>query len=415
MVEKSKSMINSIEESRRPLLDAAVDALKNISIPNRPALITFWGNKGVGKTALLANFAHRLAADYPVDVMEIDELAQRSVEEIKQVIWQRLEESSLDRSVVVLLDDLDELLRRDSQSFFEFERIVIQPLMVKGNILILCTSHIELNQWREDDVRIRHVNHQVQAMTDEEVIALLSDTGIPAKKAYKLTFGYPKIADWLREDPTLTESQIAGRSWNYFLEDISEGARSIAEIIYCFPLFNIYILQTAYELLIGRELDYLVCLEWIKEYIRRGLLFWDVSVGSYRFTESAVRRLLARHLLYNDPDKFDKVQQIASEYFQSEARSPGYLHLHLVSAIYHIAQAQRDLPQQSNGQQCLDWFQSNLDSWQSARWGDVLDAWQNGAGESAVCEEIQELIGLRQYNALTREIKKAGNLLEVKK
>lgn len=410
MIEKIDSSVFPIGESRKPLLDAAVDALKNISIPNGLALVTFWGNKGVGKTALLANIARQLAADYSVEGIEIDKIGQRSVEDIKQAIWQRLETLSIDRLVVVLLDDLDELLRRDSDSFFEFERTVIQSLIEKGNVLILCTSCIELNQWREDDVRIRQVNHQIEAMVDEEVMSLLSDTGIPAKKAYHLTFGHPKVANWLREDPALTDKQLAGKSWEYFLEEIPEEAHSIAEIIHCFPLFNIFILQKTYKSLIGRELDYLVCLEWIKEYIRRGLLYWDVSVGSYRFTDSAVRRLLARHLLYNDPDKFDKVQQIASGYFQSEARSPGYLHLHLVSAVYHIAQAGRKLSQQATGQQCLEWFGLNREIWQSARWGEVLSAWQSGAGEKAVCEEIQELISLRQYNAFTREIKKAGNL-----
>jgi hypothetical protein len=415
MIDKTDNAVFSIGGSRKPLLDAAVDALKNISIPNGLALITFWGNKGVGKTALLGNIAQQFAADYPVDVVDVDTLGRRSVEEIKQAIWQRLETISLDRLVVVLLDDLDELLRRDGDSFFEFERTVIQSLIEKGNVLILCTSCIELNQWREDDVRIRQVNYQIQAMTDDEVMSLLSDMGIPAKKAYHLTFGHPKVAHWLRENPTLTDRQLARKSWEYFLEDFPEEARFIAGIIYCFALFNIFILQATYKFLTGQELDYLDCLEWIKGYIRRGLLYWDVSVGSYRFTDSAVRRLLARHVLSSDPDKFDKVQQVASEYFQSEARSPGYLHLHLVSAVYHMAQAERKLSQKVTGQHCLEWFRANRGTWQSARWGEVLDAWQDGAGEIAVREEIQGLIGLRQYNDITREIKKAGSLLEVKK
>ncbi len=410
MIEKTDNAVFSIGESRTPLLDVAVDALKNISIPNGLALITYWGNKGVGKTILLANIARQLVIDYSAEKIEVERIGQHSVEEIKQAIWQQLEKISPDRSVVILLDDLDDLLRKDSESFFDFERTVIQKLFEKGNVLILCTSRIELNQWREDDVRIRQVNYQIQAMTDEEVMALLSDTGIPAKKAYHLTFGHPKVANWLREDSTLTERQLSAKAWEYFLEDIPEAARSIAGIIYCFPLFNVFILKKTYESLTGDELDYLICLEWIKEYIRRGMLYWDVSVGSYRFTDSAVRRLLFRHILFSDPDRFDKVQQVASEYFQSEARSPGYLHLHLLSAIYHMAQAERKLSQLVTGQQCLAWFGSNRESWQSARWGEVLAAWQTGAGEKAVCEEIQGLIGLRQYNALTRKIKKSGNV-----
>jgi hypothetical protein len=418
MIDKINNSVRSIGGmSRTPLLEAASDALKNISIPNGPALITFWGNKGVGKTALLEHIAHNLSANDYVEIVDIRGIGEFSLEQIKQTLKQKMLGVSQDKTAIVLLDDLDELLRKDkgSQAFFDFERNTIQPLIEKGNVLILCTSQIELNQWREDDVRIRQVNHQIPPMTSDEVVAILSDTKIGAKEAYRLTFGHPKVASWLKEDPTLSGRQLASKAWTYFLEDIPADALSIAEIAYQLPIFNIFILQKTYETLIGGQLGYLNCLERIKEYIRRGLLYWDVSIGSYRFTDSAVRRLLARHVLYKDPAKFDKVQHIASEYFQSEARSPGYLHMHFVSAIYHIAQAGRKLSPPAAGHQCLDWVQSNRGLWLSARWTEVLSAWQSGAGEPGVSEEIQDLIGSKQFNAITREIKEARKLMEEKK
>lgn len=415
MIDKTESTVFSIGESRSLLLDAAIDALKNISIPNGPALITYWGNKGIGKTALLTSIASRLETDYMVERIEAKKIDQHSVGEIEQAIWQQLNNISRDKFVLVLLDDIDELLRRESESFFDFELTMIQPLLKQGNVLILCTSQIELNQWREDDVRIRQVNHQVQALDYDEVVSLLANTGIPAKKIYKLTLGHPKVAGWLKEDPALTDRQLAGKAWAYFLEDIPADALSIAEIIYQFPVFNIFILQKTYETLTRAPLSYLDSLERVKEYIRRGLLYWDVSIGSYRFTDSAVRRLLARHILYTDPAKFDEVQRIASQYFRSEARSPGYLHMHFVSAIYHTAQAGRRLAQQATGQQCLEWFRSNRGFWLSARWTEVLSAWQKGANEQAVCDEIRDLVGTRQFNVITREIEAAKNSMEVNK
>jgi hypothetical protein len=415
MIEIPDSTVQSIGESRMPLLKAALDALKNVSITNGLALITFWGNKGVGKTRLLSSIAEHLTTQQQVEIITNNEIGKSPVEELKLDLNEKIAEISRDKTVVILLDDLDELLRIDSQSFFDFERTFIQPLVEKGNVLILCTSQIELNQWHEDDVRIRQVNHRIQAMASKEVIAFLSGTGIPDKQAFKLTLGHPTVASWLREDPTLSERQLASRAWTYFLDDMPANALSLAEIVYQLPIFNMHILQKIYASLTGSELEYLTGLEWIKEYIRRGFMYWDVSIGSYRFTDSAVRRLLARHVVNSDPSMFDTVQNMASEYFQLEARSPGYLHMHFVSAIYHIAQAGRKLSQENTGQQCLDWLRSNKKLWASARWTEVLSAWQNGAGEPALCDEIRELIGKKQFDAITREIKTTRKSMEVKK
>jgi hypothetical protein len=125
--------------------------------------------------------------------------------------------------------------------------------------------------------------------------------------------------------------------------------------------------------------------------------------------------LLARHIMYKDSDRFGKVQRVASEYFRSEARSPGYLHMHLVSAIYHFAQTRREISPQEIGQECLDWVRSNRSFWLSARWADVLSAWQNGAGEKSVREEIRDLITSKQFNAITRELKESRKMTEVEK
>lgn len=415
MNNRTRPSVDSVGMSRMQLVEAASDALRNISIPNGPALITFWGNRGVGKTTLLADIADSFSAEDQVEIIKIDQIGTSPVEAIRHDLDDKFSKLSLDKSVVILVDDLDELLRSDSHSFFDFERIVIQPLVGKGNVLFLCTSQIELNQWREDDVRVRQVSHHLEPMGHEEMMSLLSETKILAKEAYKLTLGHPYVASWLKEDPNLSESQLARKAWTYFLEDMPAEAMSIAEIVYQFPVFNIFILQKTYETLTHEQLGYLDCLKRIKEYIRRGLMYWDISIGSYRFTDSSVRRLLARRILYDDRAKFDQVQQIASKYFQAEAQSPGYLHIHFVSAIYHTAQTGRKASQEDNGKQCLDWVKSNRALWLSARWPDVLAAWKGGAGEPAVCEEIRALIGAKQFNAITREIKEAGKLLEAKK
>ena len=149
--------------------------------------------------------------------------------------------------------------------------------------------------------------------------------------------------------------------------------------------------------------------------MRRGLVYWDVEIGSYRFTDSAVRRLLARYFAYQQPDKFYARHEFAMKHFQAEARSPGYLHMHLPSAIYHSARilTLQEKPIEDVGQACLEWVQSNLNGWLSARWDEVLENWNNGLGEQAIRGEIFEMIGKAPFDAITRELEMVKRKMEV--
>jgi hypothetical protein len=135
----------------------------------------------------------------------------------------------------------------------------------------------------------------------------------------------------------------------------------------------------------------------------------------YRFTDNAVRRLLARQILFQSRKKFDEVHRVASEYYQAEATRPGYLHMHLVSAIYHLAQTINASGSQEIGKQCLNWVKSKINSWLSARLDEVIVAWENGAGEQGIAEEIKALIGQNYFKKITQQIKTAKRNLEVKK
>jgi hypothetical protein len=139
-------------------------------------------------------------------------------------------------------------------------------------------------------------------------------------------------------------------------------------------------------------------------------VFWDVSIGSYRFTDSAVRRLLTRWVLNDTPERYQEIQQMAWEYFQEEAKGPGYLHLHLVSAVYHRAQTMRLQASRDVGETIIKWVKDNVEDWQSARWSDVLVAWQSGAGEESVRQEIEHLIGVKNFSAIEAEIIKASQM-----
>jgi hypothetical protein len=288
---------------------------------------------------------------------------------------------------------------KDGKEFFDFEQNVILPIIEQGRTLIIASSQIELNQWSEDDVRVRQVNYRIPALTIEEVNAIVSRSGIDAKGIYSLTFGQPQVVSWLVEKPQRSEKELSELASDYFLEGIPDEACQIAEIICLLPVFNAFLLQK----ILNRDdskskVQYLDCLDWLKEYIRRGVIYWDVSIGSYRFTDSAVRRLLARWVGYEKSALFREVQQIASRYFQEESQSPGYLHLHLVSTIYHIAQTLIDHPQEKIGDDCLKWIREHLTSWAGASWSEIISAWRSGAGELAVREELIHVIGIEYFD-----------------
>jgi hypothetical protein len=332
--------------------------------------------------------------------------------ELRDLLPQKYSGEEQQEPRVLLLDNIDDLLRRSiaGEVFFEFEQEIILPLIERADTLIIATSQIELNQWREDDIRVRQVNIQIPAWEEHEVAAMAQKAGMDANEVFALTFGQPKAVGWLLKNQSLSAKELAGKAADYFLEGIPDEARSIAKIICLMPVFNAFVLQKMVnpDPSQPEEVPYMECLAWIKEYIRRGLVFWDVSIGLYRFTDSAVRRLLARWVLNNEPEHYQKIQQMAQVYFEEEAKGPGYLHLYLVSAVYHRGQTMRLQASREVGEAVVQWVQYNLEDWQSARWDDVLAAWQGGAGEESVRQEIEHLIGVKYFSMIETEIIRAG-------
>ena len=412
----NKTGHRQVVQSRRSLVDTTADALELLQKGVfSHTLLTFWGSKGMGKTTLLENIKQTLAESYTAVSIETLDVEGLALDKIRASLPNEAAETSAQAVRVILLDNIDDLLRRsvEGDAFFEFEQEIILPLIEGGKTLIITTSQIELNQWREDDIRVRLANIRIPDWEEHEVAAMAESAGMDANEVFALTFGQPKAVSWLLKEQALSAKAIAERATDYFLEGLPAEARGIAEIICLMPVFNAFVLQKIINTNRSEpEAQYMQCLTWLKEYIRRGLVFWDVSVGSYRFTDSAVRRLLARRVLNEAPGRYQEIQQMACDYFQEEAKGPGYLHLNLVSAIYHRAQTMRLQASGEVGEILLAWVQENLEDWRSARWGEVLAAWQNGAGEEAVRHEIEHLIGVKYFSAIESEINKAGRMME---
>lgn len=414
----SRNSRQHFDKSRIFFIDEATKAYKDLETeqPSR-VLLTFWGNKGIGKTTLLLKIVQDLAAHFAVSPIFID-IKSASFDEIKVVVDKVIKNIGQEKRSAILFDNIDVLLRTESggTEFFEFERNIILPLIECRNILMVTSSQIELTQWREDDVQISQTSYHLQAFSREDVLQMFSESGLDAERVYCLTLGQPAAIQWWLDNPTLDEEGLAQKAFRYFLDEIPETAIKIAGIISILPIFNGFILKEIFNQEHEQQpVEYLDILEWLKEYMRRGLVYWDVEIGSYRFTDSAARRLLARYFAYQQPEKYYARHEFAMKYFQAEARSPGYLHMHLPSAIYHHARilTLQGEPIEEVGKNCMEWIQSNLNGWLSARWDEVLENWENGLGEQAIRDEIIEMIGMATFDAITSKLEAVKQKMEV--
>lgn len=394
---------------RQALIPELEEAIRSSESNTR--LLVLCGSRGSGKMFILKSLEKHADQDNEViaryfnaESIEPDRLSSQ----IRSFRYH----TDKDQTYLILIDNLDDLLRRDDQgqAFFEFERELLTDLVTDGETLIIATSLTELNQWREYEVRTSQVNVQIQPLSRQEIEELAHGIEINSDYLYKLGFGHPQITQWILEKPEISERKISSRATEYFLEKLSPEAAHLTEVASQMPLFNAFILGKVSGQAAGED-ALLHLMVQINDLMLNGLIYWDS--GSYRFRDSSVRRLIARKLYWQEKADFIHIHEQAATYFQDEAHYPSYLHLHLVSAIYHLAQANYERGSEIAGQECLKWVQINAPSWISARWSHVLQAWKDGAGEPAVIEEIIELIGSKYYDQINDLLIDAQSTLEV--
>jgi len=397
---------------RQALIPALENAIQ--SAESEARLLVLCGSLGSGKESTLKSLEKELnqkneviAKYFNAETIEADKLASQI-----RSFWHHTDE---ERTFLILINNLDDLLRRDDlgQAFFDFERELLTDLVTDGETLIIATSLTELNQWREYEVRTSQVNVQIPPLSHQELDDLVQDTEIGSDHLYQLGLGHPQISQWILRNPEISAREIASRAADYFLESLSLEASRLTLIASQMPLFNAFILGKVSGQAAG-EVALLHLMEQINDLMRNGLIFWDEE-GSYRFRDSSVRRLIALDLYWQEKDEFKDIHNQATAYFQDEANYPSYLHLHLVSAIYHLARANYERGADIAGQECLRWVEKNVHSWIGADWNLVLQAWKDGAGETAVIEEIIELIGSKHYAQIGDLLIDAQATLEVKR
>jgi len=395
--------------SRQTLLNEISEAMSSMGKPITPdkpippLLFVFWGSQGAGKTIFLKEAEKQLAGEPDVGIAGFWTIEKHNFAELPTLILGAVQALPTQQKVVIL-DNLEVLLEAvTGEDFFDFENKAILPLIERGDTLILAGSQIELKQWQEYDVRFRQCNYHLASLSLDEVKQMLEGTEFDPNVAYRLTFGQPKMLSVHMKEPQWTEKEISREATDYFLKGLKAEVREIARIASLVPAFNIYVLrkirredQSEDDGLLSQYHDH------VNELTLRGMIQYDADLGAYRFTDDAVRRLLALDYHLSNPKHYDEAQGIAAEYFEEEAKGAAFLPRLIVSAVYHQAQRNRKLSQAKRGDLCIRWIRRMRDSWNGANWEQVLSVWESGLNSSELRDELVSLIGDKTFKKITQ-------------
>ena len=411
----SKSFnIKQLLAPRLRLLGEVIKAQEKLNSRDGILLLTFRGSKGCGRTTFLNVVKEKFSNSDEVGIAGFWDASDSKASDLSRSISDAIDNQD-SKHKLVLIDNLDALLKTDDRDFFEFESDTILKLIERGDTLIITSSQIEINFWQEYDIRERQKNYQLIPLKVEELKEVVDGTDISSEHAYQMTFGHPKMLEALLTHPDWTEKEISDDAQRYFLEDLPEETRVLARMASLLPAFNIYILQEIRKE--NDKMDQGNLLTWyndlINELTRQWIVQFDTQVGAYRFTDHAVRRLIAKDFALNFTRKFRRIHKIAADYYQEEAKGISYLPQIFVSTIYHLAQTKKALNEDARGDYCLRWMKDMRNTWRGTRWEQVLKYWESGAGDSSLVEELELLIGSKYYSKITEILQENMDTSEV--
>ena len=152
-------------EERGDIIARVQDALGHLPSSTALALWAVWGSRGIGKTTLLQILQTRLRADTSVNVLGLWDLDQVDAYRLGKHLFDTLTQNRDNRKKVVLLDNIDALLRdSEGAAFFDFEHDAIRVLLERNDTLIITTSRSQLRQWRDPEVTARLAAYQLRAL-----------------------------------------------------------------------------------------------------------------------------------------------------------------------------------------------------------------------------------------------------------
>jgi hypothetical protein len=223
--------------------------------------------------------------------------------------------------------------------------------------------------------------------------------------AFELSLGHPALLNWIYDKPGIDVEKIDIQAVKYFLRELDDNVREEARALSLLLQFDEVIMEKVLKAAgLGKEKTYFDLLDSIRQMGFTGLLIHESRIGVYRFTDPSIRRLLARGVMNNNPNKFHDIHKLISDYYCNAAHRASILQYNLCSAIYHLAWNTK-LNGKNAYDHCVGWVNEMLPMWKDADWNQVWHAWLHGQGEPVIILELQNLLSEDGYNKLSHMLK----------
>ncbi|MGB9873030.1 MAG: hypothetical protein ACPLYD_15405, partial [Anaerolineae bacterium] len=275
--------MNTISKVYTPLILTIQSILGQLSAGG-PALLIFWAGRGGGKTSFLRFLRETYINAHDTTLLGPWDFSSSLPEALGPEILTAVKEAPASNRKLVLLDNLDELLRiNNSEPFSTFEHRVLQELIGRGDTLIIATSRTPLFQWRDYGVRETARSLHIPPISQADVAEWAKAQGLDPERAFALSLGHPHVLKWLEERPDLPLEEIDRRVAILFLDGLSEKTRQMAEVASLFPAFDLAVLRPPLVSEEDAESFYGEYIERLEELMQAGLVAWGGEVGAYRF------------------------------------------------------------------------------------------------------------------------------------
>jgi len=411
-------VLNRVSQSRSELMKWLLKVLEDSRAGGEFALINLWGCLGVGKSHFLKALQTLFETQPNTVVFTPWNAGQIVPDELARQIKQTVQDASETSIKVLLVDDLESLSPEDGSdlpAFLELETQLIAELIQRQDILFIITSTHELRQWHHFEIKMRQVSLPLPPIDKSAIQAVADQLHKPYSEVYAATYGYPLALAWLEDHPQASQLELDQYIAEELLGALSVNLQHVALISSLLLDFDMAVLQKAAQAA-GIELakNYYDHSLLVQQLAIAGFVAHDIRNGGYRYTNSAVRRLLARLYRSRSAHAFNAVHTAMADFYQQEAHRTNFLHQFLVNAIYHIAWGHVEQRMDTASRACQEWIIQMTPAWIGADWQLVLHTWESGRGNPDVVEEIIELIGLDTYQKIADhmniQIEKADRL-----
>ncbi len=384
---------------------------------NQEILPALWHDDQLDREWLIRELWKQLAAQIGV---EMPDLGRVSADEwAAAFVRQATAWAAQWATPVIMLDTVDDLVRRDEPTFFWLEQHLVEPLALTDRVLFILTSRGELRRWRRFQVRRRVDSYRLTSFDAETAGREVKAAAEVSQKLFRHAFGHPLATERLGTalekhgvnlqkaatieqgiEPSLVQ-QVLERVIKEALSEVPELPQSFARyasvLRWVSPEPLRFLAQDVDPASAGRGDAYY--LDLIAELQGHHLLYWDSDENSYEF-DPMLRRLLGHFLELAEPERFRAAHLAALAFHRQHLEQfPQYLARYVPELAYHQAMLDRCQPSEAQLPAFQEWWTQFL----AEKAPTFPEPWEELIKALAKDRELQDILPAADYERLRRE------------